>query len=191
MPHMEGRVLRSLVELAQAGNADAFDGLVRATGDRSVAVAYRILRDLHLAEDAVQAAYVAAWRDLPSLRDPDRFEAWLHRLLLRACYVEARRSRRHSTGIRALPVDRGYLPEEYLGVVDRDQLERCIRRLPIDQRAVLVFHHYLGLPMPEIAERLGIPLGTVKSRLHYATAAMRAALEADARPTAITEVRSA
>ena len=182
---------RSLVEQAQGGDAAAFDALVRETGDRSLSIAFRVIRDLHLAEDAVQAAYVEAWRDLPALRDPEQFEAWFHRLLVRACYREARHSRRHEAVVRAVPAggDGGF--DETGRVVDRDQLERCMRRLPIEHRTVLVFHHYLDLPVAEIATRLGIPVGTVKSRLHYATTSMRAALEADARPPTITEIRSA
>jgi RNA polymerase sigma-70 factor (ECF subfamily) len=174
-------VLRTLVELAQQGDEDAFDALVQATGNRCIAIAHRILRDLYLAEDAVQAAYVTAWRDLPSLRDPDRFEPWLHRLLTRCCYAEARRTRRFAANVREMPREAAHGPDEVLTVIDRDELERCMARISVEQRAVLVFHHYLGLTLPEIADRLGIPLGTAKSRLHYATTAMRAALEADAR----------
>jgi len=173
---------RQLVELAQRGDEDAFEALVRATGDRCVGIAYRILRDVDLAEDAVQAAYVSAWRELQSLREPDRFEAWLHRTLTRACYEEARKTRRFAANIRALPVESSYAPEDVLTVVDRDELDRGIRRLSVEQRAVLVFHHYLGLTLAEVADRLDIPIGTAKSRLHYATNALRAALEADARP---------
>lgn len=172
---------RQLVELAQRGDEDAFEALVRATGDRCVGIAYRILRDVDLAEDAVQSAYVSAWRDLKSLREPDRFEAWLHRTLTRACYEEARKSRRFAANIRALPIESSYAPEDVLTVVDRDQLDRGIRRLSVEQRAVLVFHHYLGLTLAEVGDRLDIPIGTVKSRLHHATNALRAALDADAR----------
>ena len=172
---------RQLVELAQRGDEDAFEALVRATGDRCVGIAYRILRDVDLAEDAVQSAYVSAWRDLKSLREPDRFEPWLHRTLTRACYEEARKSRRFAANIRALPIESSYSPDDVLQVVDRDQLDRGIRRLSVEQRAVLVFHHYLGLTLPEIADRLDIPIGTAKSRLHHATNAMRAALDADSR----------
>ena len=182
---------RSLVALAQQGDEEAFDAIVRATGDRCVAIAYRILRDLHLAEDAVQAAYVAAWRDIRSLRDPDRFEAWLHRLLTRACYEEARRTRRFAANIRALPVETAVTTDDVLTVNDRDQLERAMARISIDQRAVLVYHHYLGLTLPEIAERLEVPVGTVKSRLHYASNAMRAALDADARHPSVAQERPA
>ena len=172
---------RRLVEQAQQGDEDAFEALVRATGDRCVGIAYRILRDLDLAEDAVQSAYVSAWRELRSLRDPDRFEPWLHRTLTRACYEEARTSRRFAANVRALPLESSYASEDVPSVVVRDQLDRGIRRLSVEQRAVLVFHHYLGLTLAEVADRLDIPIGTVKSRLHHATNAMRAALEADAR----------
>jgi len=187
----EGAVDRRLVEQAQRGDEDAFEALVRATGDRCVGIAYRILRDVDLAEDAVQSAYVSAWRDLRSLREPDRFEAWLHRTLTRACYEEARKSRRFAANIRALPVESSYAPDDVLTVVDRDQLDRGIRRLSVEQRAVLVFHHYLGLTLPEVADRLDIPIGTAKSRLHHATNALRAALDADARTALDTRERPA
>ena len=146
-----------------------------------MAIACRILRDADLAEDAVQAALITAWRELRALRDLDRFEPWLHRILTNACYAEARSRRRRSAEIRVLPVEGTYGPDETRAVHDRDQLERAFRRLTLEQRAVLVFHHYLGLPVSEVAERLDIPIGTVKSRLHHATTALRASLEADAR----------
>jgi RNA polymerase sigma-70 factor (ECF subfamily) len=182
---------RRLVELAQRGDEDAFDALVRATGDRSLGIAFRILRDVDLAEDAVQAAYVSAWRELQSLRDPDKFESWLHRTLTRACYEEARKTRRFAANIRALPSEMSFAPDEVMTVVDRDQLERGIRRLSVEQRAVLVFHHYLGLTLAEVAEELDIPVGTVKSRLSYATNALRAALDADARSALDSQERPA
>ena len=182
-----GDVDRRLVEGAQRGDEDAFDALVRATGDRCLGIAYRILRDVDLAEDAVQATFITAWREVRSLRDPDRFESWLHRILARTCYEEARRTRRFAANVRALPVEASFAPDDVLSVVDRDQLERGVRRLSIEQRTVLVFHHYLGLTLPEIAERLDLPVGTVKSRLHYGTTALRAALDADARSTLASE----
>ncbi len=156
-----------------------------------MAIACRILRDADLAEDAVQAALITAWRDLRTLRDPDRFEPWLHRILTNACYAEARRGRRWSAQIRVLQLDDASDAGDILTVDDRDQLERALRRLTLEQRAVLVFHHYLDLSPPEVAERLGIPIGTVKSRLHYAMAALRASLEADARSPAISQERLA
>ncbi len=177
---------RTLVERAMQGDEDAYAGLMTVVGDRLLATAYRILRDLHLAEDAVQVALISAWRDLPSLRDPDRFEPWLMRLLVRACYGEAERRRRWSDQIRALPLDGPATSDPTNVVVDRDQLDRGFRRLPIDQRAVFILHHYLGWSQAEIAENLDLPLGTVKSRLYYATQTLRAALEADARTVAST-----
>jgi RNA polymerase sigma-70 factor (ECF subfamily) len=174
-------VRETLVEQARAGNEEAFASLARATGDRLLAIAYRILRDLGRAEDAVQQTLVIAWRELPGLRDVDRFDAWLHRLLVNACYREARRGRQWAANVRALPVDEPAGSDGFASVVERDQLERGFRRLPPEQRAVFVFHHYLGLTLPEVADQLGVPLGTVKSRLHYATNTLRAALEADLR----------
>ena len=175
---------QALVEQAQRGDAEAFDALARMTGDQCLAIAVRILRDVHLAEDAVQAALITAWTELRSLRDPARFEPWLHRILTNACYAEARRRTRWSEGLRILPVAGTYGPDDYLTVDDRDVLERAFRRLTVEQRAILVFHHYLGLPTPEVAARIGLPVGTAKSRLHHATRALRASLEADARSVA-------
>jgi len=177
-------VQQALVEQAQRGDAEAFDALARMTGDECLAIAVRILRDVHLAEDAVQAALITAWTELRSLRDPARFEPWLHRILTNACYAEARRRTRWSEGLRILPVAGTYGPDDYLTVDDRDVLERAFRRLTVEQRAILVFHHYLGLPTPEVAARIGLPVGTAKSRLHHATRALRASLEADARSVA-------
>jgi RNA polymerase sigma-70 factor (ECF subfamily) len=179
------------VDRAKQGDAEAFDALARTVGDRCMAIAHRILRDADLAEDAVQAALVTAWRELRSLRDPDRFEPWLHRILTRECYAEARRSRRWSAQIRVLRSEAEPNPDATLTVHDRDQLERALRRLTLEQRAVLVFHHYLGLSQADVADRLDIPLGTVKSRLHHATAALRASLEADARTPGASQERLA
>jgi RNA polymerase sigma-70 factor (ECF subfamily) len=184
-------VHRELVERAKQGDEEAFDALARNVGDRCMAIAYRILRDAELAQDAVQLALIAAWRDLRTLRDPDRFEPWLHRIVTNECYAEARRRTRWSANIRLLPVDGPVEAGGILTVNDRDQLERAFRRLTLEQRAVLVFHHYVGLPLPEVAERLGIPLGTAKSRLHHASAALKASLEADARTPALSQERPA
>ncbi len=170
-----------LIGQAKRGDEEAFDALARQVGDRCMAIAVRILRDAHLAEDAVQSALVVAWRELRTLRDPDRFEPWLHRILTNECYAEARRRTRWSANIRVLTVEEPREAGEILAVDDRDQLERAFRRLTLEQRAVLVFHLYLGLSLPEIADRVGVPLGTAKSRLHHATAALRASLDADAR----------
>jgi RNA polymerase sigma-70 factor (ECF subfamily) len=188
---LEGWVQDKLVHQAQQGNAEAFDSLARLVGDRCLAIAVRILRDMHLAEDAVQAALIIAWTELKGLRDPSRFDPWLHRILTNACYAEARRRKRWSEGIRIMPVASAYGSDDFLTVDDRDLLERAFRRLTVQQRAVLVFHHYLGLSIAEVATRTGIPVGTAKSRLHHATRALRASLEADARTTANSQERLA
>ena len=172
---------RSLVLAARSGDEEAFASLARGSADRLFAVVHRILRDVDRAEDAVQQALVSAWRELPGLREVERFEAWLHRLLVHACYAEARKARRWSMNIRALPVEGPAARDTTLDVIVRDTLDRGFRRLPAEQRAIFVFHHYLGLTLGEIATTLEVPLGTVKSRLHYATNSLRAALEADAR----------
>ena len=171
-----------LVERAQLGDQDAFDALVAASIDRSYAIAYRILRDTQRAQDAAQQAYISAWRDLPSLREPDRFEAWLHRLVIRACYGEANRERRWAAGVRLIPTDTASTPDAAEALADADELERAFRRLKPEERAVLVLHHYLGYPLTEVAATLEIPVGTARSRLHYASRRLRAAIEADARP---------
>jgi RNA polymerase sigma-70 factor (ECF subfamily) len=174
-----------LVEQAQRGDREAFANLARTHGDRLMAIAQRILRDVPRAEDAVQQTLVIAWQKLPGLRDPARFDAWLQRLLVNACYAEARRWRTWSANVRALPIDGPGGPDESNRLDEHDRLDRAFKRLSPDQRAILVFTHYLGLNPTEIAERLGIPIGTTRSRLHYAHRAMRAAIEADERNVAV------
>ena len=182
-------MLEPLVERARRGDREAFDGLVRLVGGTCMAIAVRILRDPDLAEDAVQTALIRAWRDLARLRDADRFEAWLHRILTRECYAEARRRTRWAGDVRLLQPVADPSPDGF-EIHHRDQLERAFRRLTVEQRAVLVFHHYLGLSTAEVADRLDIPIGTVKSRVHHASEAMRASLAADAR-TPLSQERPA
>ena len=173
---------RDLVERARTGDREAFAVLVHQVSDGLYAVAYRILRDTGLAEDALQNALVLAWRQLPKLRDPDRFEAWIHRILVHACYDESQRTRSWRTNMTVLPIDGPGRADESSAIADRDELEGAFRRLPVDHRAVFVLHHYLGLPLVEVAELLGIPAGTARSRLHYATRMLRLAVEADLAP---------
>jgi RNA polymerase sigma-70 factor (ECF subfamily) len=172
----------TIVARAQRGDEEAFGLIVDTSGGRLHAVAHRILRDIDLAEDATQQALLDIWRDLPNLRDPARFDAWSYRLLVRACYAEGRRSRRATPNLHLLPADEPTEAEGASVVANRDQLERGFRRLSIDHRTVVVLHHYLALTVDEIAETLGVPPGTVRSRLHHAMRGLRAALEADARP---------
>jgi len=168
-----------LVERAREGDEVAFSDLIDLDGDRCYAIAYRILRDVERAQDAVQQAFLLAWRELPRLRDAERFEVWLHRLVVNACYEEFRRYRRWSVNIRALPVDGPAGPDETVSIDDRDALEQAFRRLSPEHRAVVVLHHHAGYPLASIAEVAGVPLGTVKSRLHYATRILREALVVD------------
>jgi RNA polymerase sigma-70 factor (ECF subfamily) len=182
---------RELVVQARDGNRNAFAALVAGSIDRCYALAYRILRDPELAHDAVQVAMLGAWEDLPDLRDLDRFDPWLSKLVVNACYVEARRERRWTTKLRMIPTDPPTLPDSAIAFADRDELERAFRRLPPEQRAVVVLHHYRGLPLTEVATTLGIPAGTARSRLHNATRQLRAAIDADARTASRTDGRSA
>jgi RNA polymerase sigma-70 factor (ECF subfamily) len=177
---------RDLVERAMAGDHEAFGELARLSIGRLYAAAHLILRDQGQAEDATQEALVAAWRDLSALRDPDRFDAWLRTLLVRACYREARRGRRGRIET-TIPSIQPSVPDRSAAVADRDEIERGFRHLDPDLRAVVVMHYYLGLPLVEVASTLGIPEGTAKSRLHRAMQAMRATLDADARLARMAE----
>jgi RNA polymerase sigma-70 factor (ECF subfamily) len=170
-----------LVMAAQRGDEEAFAMLVAAHGGRLQAVAHRTLRDFDLAEDATQQALLQIWKSLPKLRDPARFEAWSYRLLVRSCHAEARRTRHWQPGLRLLETDLS-TDDPSVSIADRDQLERAFRDLSLDHRAVVVLHYYLDLPLTEVAEMLGIPIGTVSSRLHYAMKGLHAALDAGARP---------
>lgn len=170
-----------LVIAAQRGDEEAFAMLVVAHGGRLQAVAQRILRDFDLAEDATQQALLRIWKSLPKLRDPARFEAWSYQLLIRSCHAEARRTRHWQPGLRLVETD-APTDDPSVSIADRDQLERAFRSLSVDHRAVVVLHHYLDLPLTEVAEVLGIPVGTVGSRLHYAMKGLHAALDAGARP---------
>jgi RNA polymerase sigma factor (sigma-70 family) len=187
---MEQPVQRDVVEAARGGDHEAFEVLATAAGDRLYGIACLILRDRQRAEDAVQETLVHAWRELPGLRDADRFDAWLRRLLVNACADMGRAQRRWSTEVRMIRSE-PTTEDGAKSLADRDQLERGFRRLKPEQRTVVVLHFYVGLPVPEIAETLGIPAGTVKSRLHYATTALRAALEADARSAVVANGKPA
>jgi RNA polymerase sigma-70 factor (ECF subfamily) len=176
-----------LVIRAQRGDRGAFAILATEIADRFLAVARKILRDPDLAEDATQQALLTVWQDLPRLRDPERFDGWSYRLLVHACYAEGRRQRRWAPNLQLLPVNEPFVDDALSSVVDRDQLESGFRRLSIDHRAVVVFHHYLGLPLDRVAEILGIPVGTAHSRLHHGMRGLRAALDAEAR-TPVREV---
>ena len=165
------------IERAKRGDSAAFDALATAAYHRLYAVAVRILRDPYLAEDAVQDALVRAWRDLRGLRDPERFDAWLHRLLVHACADQGRRARRRPTEVGEIVVEPRSPSDDIARLADRDELERAFLELSVEHRSVLVLVHYVGMPAVEVAALLGLPSGTVYSRLHYATRQMRTILE--------------
>ncbi|HXF82096.1 MAG TPA: RNA polymerase sigma factor [bacterium] len=174
---------RRLVERAMHGDEEAFDQLVERIGDSLYSVARRILRDTTLAQDATQQALLEAWRNLPKLRDPDKFEAWAYRLVVNACHAEARREGRQRGNLRLLPHDSPTAPDPASSIANLDQLDRAFRQLSVEHRSVVVLVHYLGFSTSEAAATLGTPGGTVRSRLHYALQHLRSAVEADAQIT--------
>jgi RNA polymerase sigma factor (sigma-70 family) len=176
-------VQRDLVERAQAGDRESFGVLADASIARLFNHAHLMLADRDLAEEAVQEALIIAWRRLRVLRDPDRFDAWIHRILVRCVYRVSRSERSHTARWNLVAADHRSTPGPARDLEDRDAIDRAFRRLRIEHRAVLVVHHYLGLSDDEAAEALAVPTGTFKSRLHRANAAMRAELDADSRQT--------
>lgn len=174
-----------LVLRAQGGDQAAFTEIATALYSRLHRVAQNLLSDVHLAEDATQQTVLEMWRSLPQLRDPERLEPWAHRILVNTCRREGRKAKRWITALTPLPDEDPVATSTISAVAHRDQLERGFRRLSRDQREVVVLHHYVSMPLREVAEVLGIPVGTAHSRLSRAMSAMRAALEADDRlPTA-------
>jgi RNA polymerase sigma-70 factor (ECF subfamily) len=173
-------VQTDLVDRARHGDREAFGVLAAGAVDRLYAIARLLLRDTELAEDALQDAMIRAWRDLPTLRDVERFDAWLYRLLVRSCTDIGRHRRKWRAEIAVLPLEPAE-PDGSAGLADRDQIERGLRRLNEAQRTILVLHFYVGLSPSEAADVLDIPVGTAKSRLHYAIDSLRAALAADER----------
>jgi RNA polymerase sigma-70 factor (ECF subfamily) len=167
---------RDLVMRAKRGDQDAFATLAGAAVARLDAAARLILRDGDLARDAVQDAMVRAWRDLPGLRDPDRFDAWLRKLTVNACIDAARRRRRRSIEVQLTPILMPSIADDAAGIAEREQLDDALRRLDPEWRAIVVQHFFLGMPLAEIAAAMGIPVGTVKSRLHRSLQAMRSTL---------------
>jgi RNA polymerase sigma-70 factor (ECF subfamily) len=178
---------QDLVESARRGDRESFGQLAAGEIERLLAIARLVLRDPDLAEDAVQEALVRCWRQLPKLREVDRFDGWLYRILMRTAADEVGRRRRYEASVTMLRVE-PQVGDAAAGLADRDQLERGFGRLSMDHRAVVVLHDYVGLPLPEVAAALGIPSGTAKSRYHYAMSALRASLEAEARVTEHGEV---
>jgi len=173
---------RGLVERARKGDHDAFTELARDAVTRLDRVARLILRDPELARDAVQEALIRAWHDLPGLRDPDRFDAWLHRLTVNACLDLARRRRRRVIEVELDSIDSPTVNDHAGSLADREVVDAAMRRLDEDGRAIVVLHYFIGMPLTEVAATLGVPIGTVKSRLHRALGEMRTSVETDPTP---------
>ena len=177
---------RGLIERAREGDHDAFATLLDARLARLDGAARLILRDGELARDAVQEACIRAWRDLPGLRDPERFDAWLHRLTVNACLDLIRRRKRRVVEVDLTPIDQPSAPDVAGDLADRQLLDAALARLDPGHRAVVALHYLLGMPLPEVARTLGIPSGTAKSRLHYALRAMRTHVTAEPERTPAT-----
>lgn len=172
---------RALVIQAQSGDRGAFARLVDTEWERLRRVAFGILRDAALADDATQQALLSVWRDLPRLRDPGCYEAWVHRLLVRRCYAEARRQRRSPTSGPPLMESDAAADDDFRTVEERDELERAFEHLTVEQRTLIALHYFAGLPLNQIAEAMGVPAGTIYSRLHRSLKELRGLLEADSR----------
>ena len=166
-----------LVARARKGDEVAFAAIIQSAHGRFKQIAYRILRDPHLAEDAMQQAMLEMWRKLPTLRDPEKFDGWSYRFLVNACYREAKR---YKESYRELPgmLEMSY-PDATGNVNDREQLERGFKRLSMEHRTVVVMHYFLDLTIEDTAAALGISTGTAKSRLNRAMGKLRLALQAD------------
>ena len=184
---------RDLVERARRGDHDAFAVLAGAAIARLDAAARLILRDRELARDAIQDAMMRAWRDLPGLRDPEKFDAWLHRLTVHACIDAARHRRRRPIEVELTVLDSPTVADFSSQVIDRELLDRGLRALEPEWRAVVVLHYYLGMPLPDVAATLAIPLGTAKSRLHRSLGVLRSTVGVGAatEPAMVTEGRLA
>ena len=178
---------QELVERARRGDREAFGQLAAGDIERLLATARLVVRDPDLAEDVVQEALVRCWRQLPKLREVERYDGWLYRILMRASFDELGRRRRHEASVQAIAAE-PVVGDGTAGVADRDELDRGFGRLSVDHRAIVVLHHYVGMPLPEAADALGIPVGTAKSRYRHAMSALRAGLEAEARLTGRGEV---
>jgi RNA polymerase sigma-70 factor, ECF subfamily len=169
-----------LVERAKRGDHDAFAALAGGAIDRLLTASRLILRDAELARDATQDALIRAWRDLPGLRDPARFDAWLHRLTVNACLDLVRRRTRRPIEVELGEIDVSGAGDYAAALAERDMVDAALRRLDPEWRAIVVLHYYLGLPISEIATTTRLPEGTVKSRLNRALTVLRGAVNEDA-----------
>jgi RNA polymerase sigma-70 factor (ECF subfamily) len=172
----------ALVEQARSGDQAAFEVLVRERLDGLFRTAWAILGDESDARDATQDACIAAWSKLHGLREPDRFDAWLTRVLVNGCRTRLRSRMR----VREIRLDpdfdlAGPATNDPAATDDIDLVARALDRLNADARTILVLHHLRHEPVTSIALALDVPTGTVKSRLHAARAALAKAIEMERR----------
>ena len=159
---------------------DSFAALTRRHIDSAYRLAWAILGDSGDADDATQEAFASAWRNRRSLRDPDRFDAWFGRILVNECRLRLRRRARER--IRPLTELGEPAGADASGHVSaRDAISRAVTRLDADHRIVVILRYWADLSVDEIAARLDVPPGTVKSRLYTARAALAQALESERR----------
>jgi RNA polymerase sigma-70 factor (ECF subfamily) len=171
---------RSVVDRARTGDLDAFELIVHARMDAVYRLTVAILGDEADARDAAQETFVAAWRELPGLRDTERFDAWLQRVAVNTSRMSLRsRGRRRVREIPSSQVEALADRASPDSRTDASILDAGLRRLSVDQRAILVLHHLEGRPLAELAEILQIPVGTAKSRLFAARRALETALRAE------------
>ena len=181
----------ALVRSAARGDVDAFEALAATRLDRCYRLAWSIVHNDADAADVTQEAFVAAWRTLPRLREPGAFDGWLNRIVANAALTVIRRRTRRRE-VQSIPVaaagddvdtwDADQAPNQAIesdAIVEREAMRRAFGRLRPKERAVLVLHHVDGRPVDEVARALGIPAGTVKSRLHAARRSLQAAMEAE------------
>lgn len=178
---------QELVARAKQGDQRAFVALAAADYPRLFRLAFGVLRDHQMAEDATQQAYLDIWRNIRGLRDPARFEGWTYRLLVHACYAEAKRRPRWIPESEIPAIHDPRATDDFAAILDRDELERAFRHLTVDHRVVIAMHYLLDMTLAQIAEVLDIPAGTVSSRLERAMRSMRTALGVEARPGSITQ----
>jgi RNA polymerase sigma-70 factor (ECF subfamily) len=179
-----GSVEPQLIEAARRGDREAFDAIVRTRLDTVYRTAFTILGHAADAQDATQETFVAAWRNLPGLRDTNRFDAWLGRITINACKMALRRR----GTVREISIDLPDAQQPATGgagpaaeAAEAEVFDRAFARLSVDDRAILVLHHHQELGIAEIADRLAVPNGTVKSRLHRARHALQRALDRENR----------
>jgi RNA polymerase sigma-70 factor (ECF subfamily) len=174
--YLEGMVVVERAADDATLGAEDFSSVMVAHVDKAYRLAWAILGDDDEAQDATQEAFIKAWRNRRSLRDPDRLEAWLSRILVNSCR-DRLRSRTRS-GARLVELEDVQSAHDHVERAStRDELDRALDSLDPDHRIVVILRFWADLTVDDIAERIGVPSGTVKSRLHHSMRMLRACLE--------------